>query len=192
MLRDNVPVVAPIFRVVAAPNALIVVALVLNTSNEASDVRTLVVNVGDVPNTATPVPVSSDRESIRNCDVPVVAILEPESRNRARDAVRDERLIVGSESLVISDPLSRTILPVVFPPIVRVFPRRDCIVEFVASRDKPLLFDADRVATGWSFDTPVIANCAPVVLVPPIPKSYVSFTGDRNELFSCQKLIPDA
>jgi len=158
LLRDKVPVVAPTLRVVAAPNALIVVAVVLNTSNEASPVRTLVVNVGDVPNTATPVPVSSDRESIKNCDVPVVATLEFASRNRAREAVRDERLIVGSDSLVISVPLSITIFPVVAPPIVRVFPRSDCIVEFVASNERPLSFPADRVAIGASVAIPVTAN----------------------------------
>ena len=120
LLRDRVPVVAPILSVDAAPNALSVVAVVLNTSNETESVRTLVVNVGDVPNTATPVPVSSDRESIRNCEVPVVAMFELVSKNSALDDVREERLIVASDSLVKFDPESITIFPVVFPPIVRV------------------------------------------------------------------------
>ena len=125
LLSDRVPDVAPIFKVVAAPNALRVVATVLNTSNEAEFVRTLVVNVGDVPNTATPVPVSSDKESERNCDVPVVVMFELVSRNRARDDVRAERLIVASDSSVTSDPELRVIFPVVDPPIVNVFPRSD-------------------------------------------------------------------
>lgn len=66
LLIVTLPPVSPRLRVEAAPNALIVVAVVLNTSNEASAVTTLVVNVGVVPNTDTPVPVSSDSESIRN------------------------------------------------------------------------------------------------------------------------------
>ena len=61
-----VPVVAPILTAVAAPKALIVVAVVLNTANVVLPVRTLVVNVGDVANTATPVPVSSLRTP-RSC-----------------------------------------------------------------------------------------------------------------------------
>lgn len=54
-----VPVVAPRLNVVAAPKAFTVVAVVLNTSNEVLPVVTLVVNDGLVPNTSTPVPVSS-------------------------------------------------------------------------------------------------------------------------------------
>lgn len=54
------PVAAPMDIFVAAPNAFIVVAFVLNTAKVASLVTTLVVNVGVVPNTKEPDPVSSD------------------------------------------------------------------------------------------------------------------------------------
>ena len=57
MLIVAVPVVAPIFKVVAAPNALTVVAVVLNTSRDEDAERIDVVKVGDVPKTATPLPV---------------------------------------------------------------------------------------------------------------------------------------
>ena len=53
----------PIFSaVVAPPPKLMVVAVVLRRSKEAEPVTKLVVIVGDVPKTATPVPVGSDRE----------------------------------------------------------------------------------------------------------------------------------
>jgi hypothetical protein len=51
--------VFPIAKVVAAPNALTVVALALNTSNDALPVVILVVIAGLVPNTNAPLPVSS-------------------------------------------------------------------------------------------------------------------------------------
>ena len=54
-----VPVAAPIVSVVAAPNALTVVAVVLKISMLALPATTLVVIVGLVPNTRTPLPVSS-------------------------------------------------------------------------------------------------------------------------------------
>jgi hypothetical protein len=60
-----VPEVAPIVKVVAAPKALTVVAVVLKTEKVVDPVLTAVVNEGEVLKTATPVPVSSDKESIR-------------------------------------------------------------------------------------------------------------------------------
>ena len=54
------PVAAPTDKVVAAPNAFIVVAVVLKTLKDPLSVVTLVVNTGDVENTNFPaVPVSS-------------------------------------------------------------------------------------------------------------------------------------
>ena len=70
--------------------------------------------------------------------------------------------------------------PVVLPPRVRVFPRRDWIVEFEASRDNPLLFDAEIVATGRSDAIPVTANLADSVVVPPTAKSNVSLIGESR------------
>ena len=56
----------------------------------------------------------------------------------------------------------------------------------LASSSNPLLFEAARVATGVSSLIPVIANCAEVVEVPPIPKSKVSLIGDSSLLVNCQ------
>lgn len=55
----NVPVAAPTFSVVAAPPKFSVVAPVFTRANVVDAVVRLVVIAGDVPNTATPVPVSS-------------------------------------------------------------------------------------------------------------------------------------
>ena len=54
------PVAAPIDRVVAAPKALMFVAVALNTLKVALPVVTLVVKSGEVANTNAPLPVSSD------------------------------------------------------------------------------------------------------------------------------------
>ena len=59
-LRVNLPVAAPTDNVVAAPNAFIVVAVVLKTLKDPLSVVTSVVNTGDVEKTNLPaVPVSS-------------------------------------------------------------------------------------------------------------------------------------
>ena len=77
--------------------------------------------------------------------------------------------------------------PVVSPPIVSVFERRDWIVEFCALRDIPFWLVVDeRVAVGFPLDIPVTANCEDVVAVPPIPKSNVLLVGERKALFNCQ------
>ncbi len=58
-LSVAVPVDAPNDNVVAAPKALMLVAVALKTLNVAEPVVTLVVKFGDVPNTSAPEPVSS-------------------------------------------------------------------------------------------------------------------------------------
>lgn len=58
-LKVAVPVDAPNDNVVAAPKALMFVAVALKTLNVAEPVVTLVVKFGDVPNTSAPEPVSS-------------------------------------------------------------------------------------------------------------------------------------
>ena len=65
-----VPVVLPKVRVVEAPNALIVVAVVLRRSKDDEPVKSEVVKVGDEPNTTTPVPVSSVKVERRVEDKP--------------------------------------------------------------------------------------------------------------------------
>lgn len=109
-----VPVVAPMVRVVAAWAKLTVVAVVLTKANVVEPVVKEVVIAGEVPNTATPLPVSSVRASSKAADKAVAAKLEDASVNMALDAVRSGRLITD-------DPESITMFPVVVPPIVRVF-----------------------------------------------------------------------
>src|SRR3989338_4799975 len=72
-----------------------------------------VVKVGDVPNTATPVPVSSDKDAKRSAEAPVEERFFAASVNMALDAVK-------SEKETAEEPLSITMFPVVEPPIVRV------------------------------------------------------------------------
>ena len=57
-----VPVAAPRLRVVAAPAKFTVVAVVLTRAKVVEGVVRLVVMAGEVPKTATPVPVSSLNE----------------------------------------------------------------------------------------------------------------------------------
>ena len=73
-----------------------------------------VVRVGEVAKTATPVPVSSDRELSRAAEAPVEERLEEASVNTTLDAVKSGRLMT-------LDPESMTMLPVAAPPRVRVF-----------------------------------------------------------------------
>ena len=66
LLMVAVPVTAPSASVVAAQPIFSVVAVVLRRLNEVEPVVIEVVNAGEVPNTATPVPVSSER-SVESC-----------------------------------------------------------------------------------------------------------------------------
>ena len=120
------------------------------------------------------VPVSSGR----SIALAVVAVDERVVGDARPEYIRRSWLsAVLSERVIRSDPAFKTIFPVDAPPIVNVFPRRDCIVEFVASSEIPLSFDAEIVATGVSDAIPVIANLADVVEVPPSRKSWVELIG---------------
>jgi hypothetical protein len=92
------PVEAPTLKVVAAPNALTVVAVVLNTAMVALPAKMLVVIVGPVPNTSAPVPVSSVTALIR-------LALEGVARNVATPAARpDTPVLIGSPVQLVSVP----------------------------------------------------------------------------------------
>jgi hypothetical protein len=100
-----VPDVAPRFSEVADPAKFTVVAVVLTRSKVVEPVVRLVVIVGvaivgEVPNTATPVPVSSVREAARLALVPVVARFEEASVKRARDAARPGNVIAPALPIV--------------------------------------------------------------------------------------------
>ena len=94
--------------------------VVFNRSNDEEAVRSDVVRVGDVPNTLTPVPVSSVRVLRSTLEAPEYTIFLLLSVRANRFAVPPPRLIVGSESVVVSELESIIIFPVVFPPIVNV------------------------------------------------------------------------
>lgn len=84
----SVPVVAPIWRVDAAPAKFRVVATVLKTSKLALADTMLVVILGEVPKTATPVPVSSLSALESAAEVPVLTRFLLESVKTACEAVR--------------------------------------------------------------------------------------------------------
>ena len=102
LLMVAVAPLAPKLSVVAAPKALTVVALVLNTLKEESLVRTLVVNVGEVPNTATPVPVSSLRVLRREEEGAVVTTFELASRNNMSTRINQLWVCCWHQLLAIS------------------------------------------------------------------------------------------
>ena len=97
-----VPVEAPKFKVVAAPKASIVVALVLKTSKSVVPVVTEVVKFGEVPNTATPEPVSSESEASKSAEAPVETKLEEPSVKTALLPVNPEKLIVPEEVIPVA------------------------------------------------------------------------------------------
>ncbi len=118
LLIVAVPEEAPIFNVVAAPKALTVVAVVLKTEKEVEPVVTLVVNEGEVLKTKDPVPVSSDKESIKYWDVPEVVSCPPVVVKTPLEAVRPEKVIVPpAVKLFIPDkfPELKFQLPVKLP-----------------------------------------------------------------------------
>lgn len=124
-----VPVAAPIFKVVAAPKALTVVALVLKTSNELEPVVMLVVIEGDVPKTATPVPVSSERVASKSAEAPVVANWEEAldvTNLLAVKAVVTVPVKVGA-SIVGEDPNTKAPEPV--SSVIELAKAREAAVE---------------------------------------------------------------
>ena len=102
----TVPAVAPMLRVVAAPNALTVVAVVFSRSNDEEPVSMEVVKVGEVPNTSTPDPVSSVTDKARfaldmefvNCPPVVVAT--------NLSAVNPEKVMVPEEVIPVAEVIA--------------------------------------------------------------------------------------
>ncbi len=123
-----VPVAAPIESVVAAPPKFIVVAVVFANAKVVESVMREVVIVGDVANTASPVPVSSDKVFNKFADVPVVARLEEESVVINLDAVNPESVIVPLEEMPDSPEMvpDAVILPVL-PTVNSVAPEAEAV-----------------------------------------------------------------
>lgn len=117
-----VPVVAPMVRVVAALAKLTVVAVVSTRSKEEEPVVREVVMAGEVPNTDTPVPVSSVRALRRSADAPDAATFEDESVNNALEAVKPVNVTVldALSVPVISSVVAGAVLPIpTFPEFAR-------------------------------------------------------------------------
>ncbi len=101
-----VPDEAPIFKVEAAPKALMVVAVVLKTEKDEESVKTEVVNVGEVEKTKEPVPVSSvTDEATFEEEIEVVKFDEP--------SVETNLLAVKPEKVIVP-PAERLFNPVTF------------------------------------------------------------------------------
>ena len=96
------------------------------------------------------------------------------------DAVPPSRLIVGSDRVVVLEPLLIVMFPVVLFPMVRVcafvVPSIPFPVRVVAL--SPL--EAEIEAVGVPPAMLRTANLADEVEVPPIAKSYVEFEGDNR------------
>ena len=108
LLMVVVPDEAPIFKVVAAPKALMVVAVVLKTENVEELVKTEVVKVGEIEKTKLPVPVSSVTEAATLEDEIEVVKLDEPSVVTNRLAVKPEKVIVPEEEI----PVAPVIAPV--------------------------------------------------------------------------------
>ena len=113
LLMVVVPDEAPIFKVVAAPKALMVVAVVLKILNEVESVTTEVEKVGEVPNTKRPEPVSSVTEAATLADEIEVVKLEEASVETNLLAVKPEKVIVPDEEI----PVAPVIAPV---PVISI------------------------------------------------------------------------
>ena len=96
--------------VVAPPARLTVVAVVLSKSKEDEPVVKLVVIAGEVPKTATPLPVSSDKMLINSAEVAaaatVVRFFDPSVTTKA-EAFKPEKVIVPEEA----NPVAAVIAP---------------------------------------------------------------------------------
>ena len=113
LLMVVVPDEAPIFKVVAAPKALMVVAVVLKTENVEELVKTEVVKVGEIEKTKLPVPVSSVTEAATLEDEIEVVKLDEPSVVTNRLAVKPEKVIVPEEEI----PVAPVIAPV---PVISI------------------------------------------------------------------------
>ena len=133
LLTVVVPVPAPIERVVAAPAKLTVVAVVLTSEKVVEPVVIEVVMSGEVPNTATPVPVSSDNELRRAAEVAVVVRFEDASVKTAREAVRPEKVIVPEDVMPVAPVIAPAAMSMVDESSVKASPPSPSVIIPLAS-----------------------------------------------------------
>lgn len=127
----KVPEFAPILRVVAAPKALMVVAVVLRIEKEVEPVVMLVVNDGEVLKTRLPVPVSSVTEAATLAEeIEVVRLDEPSVVTNLL-AVNPEKVIVPDavrltasviDALLMDRPLMVSVVEAVIVPLLTIEP----------------------------------------------------------------------
>lgn len=127
----KVPEFAPILRVVAAPKALMVVAVVLRIEKEVEPVVMLVVNDGEVLKTRLPVPVSSVTEAATLAEeIEVVRLDEPSVVTNLL-AVNPEKVIVPDavrltasviDALLMDRPLIVSVVEAVIVPLLTIEP----------------------------------------------------------------------
>jgi hypothetical protein len=127
VMFPEVPLVAvlPVWMVIApelpeAPAAVLrvnpfalPVVVIVPAAAKVADVPIVgVVMVGDVSNTATPVPVSSESEEAREDDAPVVVNSPPVVVKRARSAVREEKVtVLDAFRVVVDTPVAPVMAP---------------------------------------------------------------------------------
>ena len=116
-----VPVVAPRVKAVAAPKALMVVAVVLKTSKEAEPVVTEVVKAGEVPKTKSPLPVSSVTEAATLAEEMELVKTPPVVVATNLLAVKPEKVTVPEEVSPVREervPAMVELPEMVIPPVV--------------------------------------------------------------------------
>ncbi len=190
-----VPPDAPIFRDVAALPKFNVVAVLSNKVSEAW----FVVIVAAPLNANAP-----DVVSVASELAVIVAVFPNVSPAAVFNVPNEVALIVEVPLNVVvpaftvnspaTPPLFGLIamFPVLAPPIVKVLLFRDWIVPGLSDSPftVPLAGFAEILATGVEAPaTPVKANLAPVVAVPPKSRSSVMFAGESAPRFSCQKFV---
>ena len=116
LLIVAVPDEAPIFKVVAAPKALTVVAVVLKTLKEVELVKIEVEKVGEVEKTNRPEPVSSVTEAATFEEEIEVVKLEEPSVATSLLAVNPEKVIVPEEEIPVKFCKALAEVKTVVPP----------------------------------------------------------------------------
>ena len=119
-----VPVVAPRVKAVAAPKALMVVAVVLKTSKEAEPVVTEVVKAGEVPKTKSPLPVSSVTDSATLAEEMELVNWPPVVVATNLLAVKPEKVTVELAERVVKAPVLGVVEPIA-PGAAQVAPIKE-------------------------------------------------------------------
>jgi len=160
----SVPDEAPILTAVAAPKALTVVAVVLNTASVELSVTTLVVNVGLVPKTTNPEPVSSERD-VASCEEVIEPVAVPYNVpevGRVTEVVPVVVRVVLNAPLVVRLP-ARSMLPASLIVLAALTISRVNVRPAVKVAE-----DAAAIVTSYAADVSRIPRLVIAVCVPPL------------------------